>query len=169
MSTEELTVASQEQFVFFWDGFMSNWHIARFVVDGQVYNCVEQYMMAEKARVFNDALVHAKILASPYPKAQKEFGRKIRGYDDRKWSSVRYNVVLKGTLAKYRQNKDLLEQLFRTEEKTLVEASPYDAIWGIGMAADDPDLMKNQSAWGQNLLGQVLMEARSILRGEAAC
>lgn len=156
---------SDEQIVFFWGGFMSNWHKSPFVVNDQHYNCMEQYMMAEKARIFLDEEVRAKILASPYPKAQKEFGRKVRNYDETIWGELRYAVVLQGTMAKYQQNEELKKELLETGTAVLAEASPYDDLWGIGMAESNPNA-KDQSKWGQNLLGKVLMEARTLLRDQ---
>ena len=150
-------------YIFFWGGWPSNWHPSRFVVDGVEYNCMEQFMMAEKARLFGDDLVLGKILASPYPKAQKEFGRKVRGYDDARWTKVRSAIVLRGTLEKYRQNDDLRRMLLSTTEP-FVEASPYDTIWGIGMAMTDAGVEDPRNWRGQNLLGKIITEARDILQ-----
>ncbi len=152
-------------YLFFWGGWPSNWEPSIFVLNGIKYNCVEQYMMAEKARLFSDHDVVEKIMASPYPKAQKGFGRKVRGYDDVQWAKVRYQVVLDGTLAKYRQNEHLYDLLMATNE-IFVEASPEDIIWGIGMRQSDHGI-ENPANWkGQNLLGMAITEARNILLEE---
>jgi ribA/ribD-fused uncharacterized protein len=148
----------------FWGSWPSNWEPSTFIIDKVRYNCVEQYMMAEKARLFGDEEVRAKILASPYPKAQKAFGRKVRGYNDAAWSAVRYSIVLAGTLEKYKQNAELRALLLDTGDAVFVEASPSDAIWGIGLPEDSPDAT-NPSKWrGQNLLGKAITEVRGLIR-----
>jgi ribA/ribD-fused uncharacterized protein len=145
--------------LFFWGGWPSQWTLADFVIDGVTYNCCEQWMHAEKARLFGDSEVLAKILASPYPKAQKEFGRKVRGYADPPWFEKRYEVVVLGNVAKYSQNPELLKLLLEAPA-SLVEASPEDDVWGIGMGMDDPDITDPSKWRGQNLLGQAIAEAR---------
>lgn len=139
-----------------------------FTIDGIQYNCVEQWMMAEKARLFKDDEVYQKIMNSPHPKAQKAFGRKIRGYDDAEWSKVRYEVVLKGTIEKYKQNPELLELLLATGDAQFVECSPMDRIWGIGMRRTDPNATIPDRWQGQNLLGKIITAAREILKQESA-
>jgi len=148
--------------LFFWGGWPSQWTMAEFVIDGVTYNCCEQWMHAEKARLFGDVEVLSKILASPHPKAQKDFGRKVRGYDDARWVEKRYEVVVRGNVAKYSQNPALL-QLLRDAPAILVEASPEDVVWGVGMSVDDPDI-DDASKWrGENLLGKAISEARRRL------
>lgn len=134
------------------------------VINGVTYNCVEQYMMAEKARLFGDHDVEAAILRTSDPEEQKALGRGVRGYDDAKWAAVRYRVVLTATIAKYRQNAELRDYLLATGEDVFVEASPEDRVWGIGMSRGNPDCT-NPAKWkGTNLLGQAITEARSIIR-----
>lgn len=159
------TMLAKGGYIFFWDGWPSNWWPSKFTVDGVAYNCMEQFMMAEKARTFCDDHVLVKIMESPYPKAQKEFGRKVRGYDDYFWSRIRRSVVLHGTLEKYRQNDDMRALLLATEG-TFVEASPCDTVWGIGLSIDHASIEDPKKWRGQNLLGQVITEAREILQAE---
>jgi ribA/ribD-fused uncharacterized protein len=157
-------ITIRDGYALFWGQWPSNWAPSPFVVDGVTYNCVEQYMMAEKARTFGDEVTLAKIMASPEPRDQQSHGRTVRGYDDAKWASVRYQVVLRATIEKYRQNPDLLEQLLATGDVTFVECSPVDRIWGIGMRASD-SRATNPSMWlGTNLLGKAITEARRVLR-----
>jgi ribA/ribD-fused uncharacterized protein len=160
-----MDIVTRNGFILFWGGWPSNWEPSVFLLNGQQYNCVEQWMMAEKARTFGDEEVRAKILASPYPRAQKEFGRKVRNYDDAKWAETRYPIVLAGTMEKYRQNPKLREFLLATADTDIfVEASPHDKIWGIGLSLADPRAW-NKATWlGQNLLGQAITEARTELR-----
>ena len=158
---------SKNGFLFFWGGYPSNWEPSNFAIDGVSYNCVEQYMMAEKARLFGDEEVRQKILASPYPRAQKEFGRKVRGYIDETWTAVRYDVVLRATVEKYKQNPRLLKKLLSTTE-TFVEASPEDDIWGIGMLMTEQGVEDPANWKGTNLLGKAITEARELIRAESA-
>ena len=125
-------------------------------------------MMAEKARVFRDDAALAKILRSTAPRAQKEAGRAVRDYLEERWAPVRYGIVLRGTIEKYRQNPQLWKLLEATGERLLVEASTTDRIWGIGLSPDDPRALDPAQWLGQNLLGRAITEARETLRKGAA-
>lgn len=160
----ELTI--RDGYALFWSQWPSNWERSAFTLDGVTYNCVEQYMMAEKARLFGDTRALARIMASPDPSDQKRFGREVLGYDEQSWAKVRYGVVLRATVAKYKQNPHLLKLLLATGNLTFVEASPEDLVWGIGMKSDHTHAT-NPDRWrGQNLLGKAVTEAREILRAE---
>ncbi|HEY4177538.1 MAG TPA: NADAR family protein [Kofleriaceae bacterium] len=141
----------------------SQWYPCAFTVDGDTFNCAEQFMMHGKAMLFGDAETAKKILAAGHPKQQKALGRKVTPFDDVKWKASRLAIVKAGSRAKYTQNKDLLDKLLATKGTTLVEASPFDRIWGIGMAASNP-LATDPTKWrGQNLLGKILTELRDEL------
>lgn len=160
-SSEEVVL--KDNFVLFWGGYPSNWYPSTFTVDGVRYNCMEQYMMAEKARLFGARLTLKQIMRTASPKVQKQLGRSIPNYDDSRWAKVRFDVVLKGTLEKYKQNPELLESLLATGTATFVECSPYDTIWGIGLSMQDKDAT-NPGKWrGENLLGQAITKARDTL------
>jgi ribA/ribD-fused uncharacterized protein len=148
----------------FWREFLSNWKESPFTIDFIRYNCVEQYMMAEKARTFNDIETLNKILGTKIPKEQKDFGRAVKNYDDAKWNEIRYQVVLNATIEKYKQNPELKEKLLAIDCDTFVEASPYDTIWGIGMDESNPDAANEKTWLGLNLLGKAITEARNILK-----
>lgn len=153
-----------EKFTFFWSGPFSNWHPSPFEIDGVWYNCSEQYMMAEKARLFNDTETLSKIMSAPDPREQKQYGRQVKGFDQHTWEKVARGVVYKGCLAKFSQNQVLKKILLETGDTTLVEASPYDKIWGIGLAKDDPRA-KDRATWrGTNWLGKVLVRVREALK-----
>ena len=160
-------------FVFFWghtdrgEGLtkacLSQWFPCFFVVDGQYYNCAEQYMMAEKARIFGDEEIRQQILAEYSQLAMKKLGRKVRNYDDVTWKEKRFDVVVKGNFAKLSQNEKLQNFLLSTGEKILVEASPKDTVWGIGLDESSPEAIQPSKWKGENLLGFALMEVRDIL------
>ncbi|ELU8148905.1 NADAR family protein [Listeria monocytogenes] len=162
------------KYIFFWghqpaeDGKISKscfsqWWICSFKVDGVEYNCAEQFMMAEKAKLFNDMEMREKILAAKHPKQAKNFGRLIRGFQEDIWLKNRFNIVMRANLAKFSQNEELKKFLMQTKNRILVEASPVDKIWGIGMAADNKKV-ENPLYWkGLNLLGFALMAVRDEL------
>ena len=102
-------------------------------------------------------------MAADHPRKHKALGRKVRNFDDKTWKANRERIVLEGNRAKFTQNEELLEQLLATKGTTLVEASPYDRIWGIGLAASNP-LAQDPKTWrGQNLLGKILTQLRDEL------
>lgn len=155
----------RDNYLLFWNGHFSNWFPAEFNLDGIQFNCAEQYMMYMKAKTFNDTNSMDQILKAKNPGFQKSLGKKVTNFDPVVWDKVKEDIVYDGCLAKYSQNLDLKEELVKTGDLILVEASPYDKIWGIGMAEDHPDAT-NESKWqGQNLLGKALMRVRSTLRG----
>lgn len=162
------------EFVFFWgneptaDGSiskscLSQWWMSDFYVEAERYCCMEQFMMAEKARLFEDTATLAQIMKSTNPKHIKALGRKVQGFDDATWLRNRCSIVLNGNYAKFLQNPELRSYLLGTESRVLVEASPLDKVWGIGMAASDEGV-ENPLNWkGLNLLGFALMEVREEL------
>ncbi len=154
-----------DKFVFFFtdkDAF-SNWHPSPFSVKNVKFTCAEQYMMYCKAKLFGDHEIADKIIASTSPKEQKALGRAVRGYDDEIWKKRRFAIVVAGLVYKFEQNPATKKLLLETQGKILVEASPYDKIWGVGLAASDPNILDPSKWKGQNLLGKALMEVREIL------
>jgi ribA/ribD-fused uncharacterized protein len=139
--------------VFFWNGIYSQWHKAPMTIDGVQYNCCEQYMMHQKALTFGDLKIAEEVLQTSNPKDQKGLGRQIKSFNKDKWDSVCLGIVYKGNLEKFRQNPDLLAELLSTGDRLLVEASPFDKIWGIGMAEEDPGVDDPANWKGLNLLG----------------
>jgi ribA/ribD-fused uncharacterized protein len=152
-----------EQFTFFWSGPFSQWHGCRFTIDGVVYNCTEQYMMAGKARLFGDAATEKLILAAKKPGEQKSLGRKVRPFDNEIWLAAARTIVYRGSEAKFTQNEGLFGRLMATKGTTLVEASPLDPLWGIGIAEDDPRARDRAQWQGQNWLGEILTQLRNDL------
>lgn len=142
---------------------LSQWWPAPFTEDGDLFRTAEDYMMAEKARLFGDEEARGRILEASSPAAAKKLGRSVRGFEDSRWKAARFEIVVRGNLLKFGQNPELQEYLLGTGTRILVEASPVDRIWGIGLAADD-SRAENPSKWqGLNLLGFALMEVRERL------
>lgn len=143
---------------------LSQWYPQSFQVDGIDYPTAEHYMMAGKARLFRDELTLARILAAATPKDAKQLGREVRDYDDKQWRQHRFEIVVAGNLAKFGQNPALRDFLLQSGDKVIVEASPVDKIWGIGLAADAPAATQPAKWQGENLLGFALMRVRQLLR-----
>jgi len=135
-----------------------------FIVDGCIYHTAEHWMMAQKALLFGDSEAFQKIISAESPEKAKATGRQVRPFNEEIWIPKRMEIVIRGNLHKFTQNKNLKEFLINTKDKVLVEASPFDKIWGIGMK-DDDERAKNPKCWkGLNLLGFALMEVRDFFQ-----
>lgn len=141
----------------------SQWFDAPFSLDGIDYATAEHYMMAEKARLFGDEASRLRIVHSRTPAEAKTLGRKIRNFDEAVWLAQRFEIVVRGNVAKFTQHPALAAYLLGTGQRVIVEASPYDAIWGIGVTAHDA-AANDPTQWrGLNLLGFALMAVRATL------
>jgi ribA/ribD-fused uncharacterized protein len=171
---ERTTAGATPEFLFFWGHtpspghavgrwVLSQWFIGDFTVDGQVYRSAEHYMMAGKAQLFGDEEMLARILASETPADAKKLGRSVRDFDQDIWVKQRYDIVVRGSIAKFGQDPRLTDFLLATGDKVLVEAAPRDVIWGIGLGKDNPRALDPVRWRGQNLLGFALMDARAAL------
>ncbi|PCJ96814.1 MAG: GTP cyclohydrolase [Hyphomicrobiales bacterium] len=153
-----------KEYIFFTGGTYSNWCHSPFQINGIRFDCVEQYMMYEKAMLFDDIEAANMIMRTLNPSRQKAIGRSVRNYNETVWASKRFEIVLEGILQKFLQNKHMKEELLLSGNKHIVEAAPWDNIWGIGMADSHPDIL-DESKWrGKNLLGKAIMVVRDILR-----
>lgn len=162
------------KFLYFWghtpksNGQMSNacfsqWYDSPFVVDGVIYPTAEHYMMAQKAKLFGDMDIFQQIIQSKHPKQAKDLGRQVKNFDEKIWNEQRFDIVVQGNIAKFSQYPELKAYLLGTGDRILVEASPVDKIWGVGLARDD-DKIHNPLNWqGLNLLGFALMQVRDEL------
>ncbi|MBI3134557.1 MAG: NADAR family protein [Bacteroidetes bacterium] len=162
------------EFLFFWghqpsrDGSiiktcMSQWWPSAFNDGENNYLTAEHYMMAQKAKLFGDEEIFSRILTKSSPKDVKDLGRQIRNFDAKKWDANKYAIVKRGNYLKFSQDEQLLNFLKQTKNKILVEASPVDPVWGIGLAEDDPKSLNPLEWQGLNLLGFALMEVRDEL------
>jgi len=163
-------MSSLEEFTFFWDGPFSQWEPSYFVIDEIEYNCAEQYMMAEKARLFQDVETLEMIMATDVPRLQS---RQVSGFEKSVWEDdletdngqpYCWNVVWRGSMAKFGQNAYLLQLLLETDGTTLVEASPEDPIWGIGLEEGHPNCYSRETWQGLNWLGDILTNVREHLK-----
>jgi len=151
--------------VYFWEGPFSNFHPCKvqWFPKGIVVPTSEHLYMYFKAYNFKDKETAEKILATPHPRDAKKLGRSVKDYDDDKWTLIRENYMFCACLSKFSQNEDLKQELLNTESRILVEASPYDRIWGVGLRETDDNIL-DESKWeGLNLLGETLMRVRTTL------
>jgi ribA/ribD-fused uncharacterized protein len=177
--TEAIDRGEQVKFLFFWGhkpqpdgslgrGCLSQWWPAPFSVDGVVFATAEHYMMWRKAMLFGDEQIAAQILAAPHPSQAKALGRQARGFDDAAWAAHRFEIVVAGSVAKFGQDPGLRDFLLATGDRVLVEASPRDRVWGIGLGAANERAEDPRQWRGLNLLGFALMRARETLREDIA-
>jgi hypothetical protein len=143
---------------------LSQWWQSAFVIGGVTYRTAEHWMMAEKARLFENSTLRERIIACTSPGEAKALGRMVENFDEGVWTAHRQAIVLEGSIQKFSQDAGLRTFLLNTGDRILVEASPVDPIWGIGLAADDPRATDPTRWKGTNLLGFALMEARDLLR-----
>ena len=162
------------RYLFFWghqpakDGritqtCLSQWFAAPFKIEDIVYPTAEHWMMASKARFFGDYESLQQILEAVDPKTAKALGREVKDFDEKVWKRNCRRLVTEGNVAKFSQNESLREFLLGTEDHVLVEASPHDRIWGIGLKATDEKAQHPETWQGQNLLGFALMDVRAKL------
>ena len=161
-----------ERFTFFWThreeaahAECSQFYPRDMTIEAATFGCCEQWMHWRKALMFGDAAVASAMLAERDPAAQKALGRQVAGFSAQAWNPVARDVVFRGNMAKFSQHPDLLGRLRETCGTTMVEASPRDNIWGIGLARDDPRAADRSTWLGSNWLGEVLTEVRVALCG----
>jgi ribA/ribD-fused uncharacterized protein len=142
---------------------LSQWWPSPFVVDDAVYATAEHWMMAAKARLFEDREAEQRALAAGSPAEAKKEGRLVRGFDETTWERERFRIVVEGSVHKFASDPALSSFLLGTGSKVLVEASPMDRVWGIGLAANDEAASHPERWRGLNLLGFALMQARERL------
>lgn len=167
------------KYIFFWghvrkhnEGIgkycFSQWYELPFTVDHVTYQTAEHWMMAQKAKLFNDTATFERIILADKPGEAKDLGRSILKFDEKIWKENRFELVVSGNVHKFSQHPEYADFLLKTGDRILVEASPVDGIWGIGLPGDSDDA-RNPHQWhGLNLLGFALMVARDILRGSNA-
>ena len=160
------------KFLLFWGHTKSNlitkscfsqWFESKFEINGIEYLTAEHFMMAEKVLLFNDKVIHQQIIESSNARKVKDLGRQVKNFNQQIWEENRFEIVVRGNFHKFSQNPKLSEFLRNTKDLILVEASPVDTIWGIGLAQNNADA-ENPNFWnGLNLLGYALMQTRDIL------
>ena len=145
-------------------GYLSNWYLSDFLVEGIEFSSMEQYMMYKKASLFKDKDIASQIMETSNVGKIKSYGRSVSNYNDTVWNGMRQLIIYKGLIEKFKQNDDLKQKLLDTGDAILAECAVQDKIWGIGISMTDPN--KNDlTKWrGQNLLGFSLMLVREELQ-----
>ncbi len=160
-------MVTTDTMVLFWgdESIYSNFYPVSFIYDDIDFKNSEAAYMYKKALYFKDYKIADTIIFNQEPPIKaKKLGRKVVGYDDVEWSKVRYNIMLDVVKEKFFQNVPLMKEILSTEDKLIVEASPYDEIWGVGLSEVDPEIHDVNNWTGMNLLGNVLMEVRDEIR-----
>ena len=164
MLNMDTTTQLKNEFVFFWGGTFSQWCPSPFVIDGKKFDDAEMYMMYCKAMLFNETESAELILTAQHPSDSKAIGRRVKNFNKEVWELHCKKFVYDGNYAKFTQNTDLLKDLMATGDSELVEASPEDKIWGIGLHESNP-LAQNKETWqGTNWLGEILTQLREDLK-----
>ncbi len=143
------------------NGYLSNWYLSNFVIDGVLFSSMEQYMMYKKAMCFDDEKVAREILETKDVAKIKALGRQVSNYNDSIWNGMRQIIIYEGLIAKFTQNEILKEQLKSTGDAILAECAVQDKIWGIGLSMKDSNRLDIDKWKGQNLLGYALMLVRN--------
>jgi ribA/ribD-fused uncharacterized protein len=152
-----------DKYILFKSGYPSQWYPSLFEIDNKKYVNCEQYMMEQKAILFEDHENAKLIMETSDPKTIKELGRKVRNFDANKWNEVADEIVFKANYAKFTQNSNLFEILIKTGNKKYVECAPYDSIWGIGMDINTALITPEENWNGTNRLGKAIMRVRNVI------
>lgn len=162
------------------NGEFSSHYVREFVVNGNKFSCVEQFMMAQKALIFRDFETFNKIMNASDPAEMKRLGAEVKGFNKTRWAAVREKVVKRAVYAKFSQNWDLKKMLLETGDALIAESNPTDKVWGIGFCKSYSEEVEIDGVvktlnvedvkekWGENKLGKILMEVREELKNEAS-
>lgn len=171
---DQINRGNRLNYTFFWREFnskdkvtkscLSQWYHAPFTSNEYTFYTTEHYMMAKKALLFRDKETFIKIINADTPGEAKSLGRQVKNFEEAIWNEHKFDIVVKGNLLKFSQNQALRDYLISTNDSILVEASPYDRIWGIGLDENSPHANDPFKWRGQNLLGFALMEVRDTLK-----
>lgn len=145
------------------NGYLSNWYSSEFFMNDILFSTMEQYMMYQKAMLFQDEEIAKKILNTKDVAKIKKLGRNVKNYNDTIWNGVRQIIIYQGLLEKFKQNDILKFKLLSTKDAILAECAVKDRIWGIGLSMKDESRFDMDKWKGQNLLGFALMKVRENL------
>lgn len=146
-------------------GCFSNWYKRDFCVFGLsnrmfTYNCMEQYMMHQKAMLFDDQETADKIMEATDPGEIKALGRQAKNFNSKVWDGYKIMIVKSGLWEKFAQNPDLADILLSTGDAILAEGAAGDKVWGTGLNNRNTEATPVSEWPGQNNLGWLLMQVR---------
>lgn len=162
--------ANYANYVYFWRtsevpfGCFSNWYPSPFELNGVLYHTTEHYLMYQKALLMGDVKIGEAILNTNNAKKVKALGRRVKNFSEILWCQNREKIMYDGILAKCKAHPNIAETLLKTGDRTIVEASPYDRIWGVGIS--ERDAKNGKKINGLNLLGKTLMRVRETLKAQ---
>lgn len=158
-----VSLIETDDMIVFKGDYFSQFYKSPMIIDNLNFSCCEQWMMYNKALFFNDLETAKLIMNTDEPKEHKKLGRIVKNYDDAKWLKVCNDIVYKGNYYKFTQNLELKEKLLKTGNKLIAEGSSYDSRWGTGLNLEDT-IKSPISMWGENRLGNIIMEVRNNIR-----
>lgn len=156
-------IKQYDKYTYFWSGPFSQWAKSPFFLDGLMFVTAEQYMMYKKAMTFGNLDIARQVLDTDNPREQKALGRQVRNFSIDIWAAVARDVVFRGNVAKFTQNSGFYHDLIETSGTMLVEASPMDRVWGIGLDEAAAKLVTPDKWRGSNWLGQCITEVRETI------
>ena len=152
-----------KDYYFFWRGPFSQWAKSPFEEFNTTFSCCEQFMMAAKAKLFNDEETYNQIMNTKSPKQHQALGRKVQGFEKDVWDNVARDYVTLGNYNKFTQNEDFFRLLYENKHRYFVEASPYDKIWGVGLAENNPLILNEENWRGTNWLGECINRTITLI------
>ena len=157
-------IVQDDNLYLFWqtDSSFSNWTLSPYIHEGVIFKSSEHGMMYEKAKLF-DPSMREDIVNAGHPRDVKALGRKIANFDPEVWDQMSVKLFVPHLVSKFTQNETFKAELLGTGDRVIAEASPYDKVWGIGLAPDNPKALIMRNWNGENRLGIALMLARDVI------
>eukprot|EP01084_Bolivina_argentea_P140749 247386_1 len=157
--------------IFLDDTFLSPRYLSSFVANDVKYFSLEQFMMAQKAKIMGDDESFKKILNvsgdNDGSVTCKILGRGIKPWDENKWNINKEDVCFHGNYNKFAQNNELKIKLLSYDtKKVFVDGWKGNKIWGVGIDIDDKTIEDKKNWKGQNLLGIVITKVRDQILKE---
>lgn len=143
--------------------YTERYDVLEMLAGQSIFTSAEQFMMMGKAALFGDKIIFAKMSITNNPSQHKTLGRKVARFEDSIWDKYCKDIVIIGNYLKFSQNDNLRQIIKNTNNKILVEGSPYDNIWGVGLQFDSIHIGYKERWRGKNYLGECLMYVRNIL------
>ena len=145
---------------------LSNFHPCKFKVQGQEFNCAEQFLQHSKATFFDDDETAHKIMLTKSPAKMAALGHRVKHFKQEDWEAMAAEIVERGIWAKFSQNSKLAKYLLQTGDKHLLEANGKGGYWGTTLSLKDSDVLTKVDYSGDNNLGKILIRVRNNLKNK---
>ena len=142
---------------------LSNHYLSTFKVNGERFNCGEQFIITQKARCFNDQEIVTAVSKETNPVKQKALGKSIKNYNHEQWKAKAAEMITPGLVQKFMQCEEAKCKLLKTEQRKIIEANQYDSFLGAGLALHDANIWKPETHKGKNLMGTILEKVRETI------